>query len=777
MAKSPLSRGSKLIKSTRNRSNVAPLALTIPIRDRQETAIRDFDITHLAHRSCDINNERIKERVSYIRNFARKANEYVNNGKSAESSRACYEYIRSYIFFCDSQKVDPFSREGYLRYFGNDGELRHQLKQYKPSLKLWQRHDGDELGMKESSCNGILSFTVKALVWCGFFDESWKHLHRPYNTRKEPFQAYSDADEKVIITRLSDLFFGLASQLIAIRKDPTLVVYELPVTIDFSTHKEELRFTTSLQARTGSGRVNKACAFNIAMGAAYHLFCYFTSLNDRAIREVCHPLIIETDSRDKSLKTIKVRSYKARANKDVSATLTNEVDKGFAFDVDKKSGVTFVETLIELSSLFGSDKQILYTLDEQEQISKSFDISEINKHLVTSLNLVASHRSLNLPWFSELFYTFRQGKAIALKTVTNEMGRRVVKRTYYQLNKPKVTRNILDVSYCILSCFTDKSIKGALLPLTFSDKDENGNVRVSFSYQDAQQGFFDIPANQEPLIKDIEAWATERADSSLKSYPRLLLRYGNLKDSPKQWDGATPIKSSVMKRWGIQPNDYYLTLQSSRFRETTSSQEYKDGHLSHLTNLLQNTLATLERHYVNGHPETNKKVLSQAIQVIELIANGSSLKQAKEELKEILGIEMLSYDEWLRMKAPTNPNGVICNGKQDLKDGKNTQRATNKAVGKELPCSDFDICFKCNSAKAVDEPNAIYKLISFIDVLKEALDRHPDARQDVQDKIDTFEYTLESASSDVLKEAMTLFIKNGRHPRVTMNHAIVSVYR
>lgn len=775
MAKSPLAKGSKLVKPARRQSNVIPLVLTIPIRDRQDITIRDFDVTHLTYRHCDINNERIKERISYIRKFATKANEYVANGKSAQSNLACYEYFKAYIFFCDSQNVNPFSREGYLTYFGNDGELRHQCKRYKPSIKLWQRHDGEELGIKESSCNGILSFTVKALVWCGVYDKNWKHLHRSFNTEKKPFKAYSDSDENLIITRLSDLFFGLASQLIALKKDPTLSVEELPVIIEFGAHKEELRFTTSLRSRVG--KVNKASAFNIAMGAAYHLFCYFTSLNDGTIREVCHPLIIETNSRDKSLKTVKVKGYKDRASKVVSAILTNEVNNELIFDVEKRSGVTFIETLTELSKLYGSEKQVLYTLNVHENISPSFDISEINKHLVTSLNLVTSHRELNLPWFRQLFYTFVQGEAIALKTVINSMGRRIVSKTTYPLNKPKVTRNILDVSHCILSCFTDNSFKGALLPLTYSQKKDNGNVRVSFYYDNGQQGFFDVPAHQITLIKDIEDWATDRADRALKSYQRYLLRYGNLKDRPKQWDGFSPIKSNVMKRWGIEPNEYFLTLQSSRFRETTSIQEYNEGQLSHLTNLLQSTLATLDKHYANGHPETNKKILSQAIQIIEHIAKGSSLKEAKNELSKDLGIKILTYDEWLQTKTPTNPNGIMCDGKQALKNGKNTQRATNKAVGRELPCSDFDICYQCNSAKAVDEPNSIYKLISFIDVLKEALDHHPEAKQEVQNKISAFEYTLESASSDVLAKAMTLFNQNGRHPRVTKNHALLSVYR
>jgi len=775
MPKSPLAKSSIQVKSSRNGDNVTRLALTIPYKKNNHKANINFDISHITYRGCNKKNEKIRERILYIRKFAKKANEYVRNGKSVLFVTHLYETLRSYLFFCDSQSLDPFSKEGYLKYFGNDGELRHQLKQYKSSLRLWQRDDGDELGVKESSCVSMNTGTIIALTWCGVYDESWKHLHRSFRNRHDPFLAYSDADEEMIVSRLSAIFFGLALQLIAIKKDDNLNSDKLPVTINFGSHKEELYLSTSLQPYTG--RVKSNSAFNITMGAAYHLLCYFTSFNDGVVRKVSHPLTIETDSRDKSLKTVKVKGFKVRANKEVGATLTNEVDDNVSFDVEKKTGVAFIKVLTELSSLYGSNAELLYSLNSDGQISKNLDISEINKHLVTSLNLVSSRRKLNLPWLRELFYTFKNGEAIDLKVVINEMGRSIVSKANYPINQKNATYNIMRVSYLIISCFTDNSLKGALLPFIYSDRSEDGNVRVSYFYDSGEQGYFEVPVGELSLVKDIEIWATARADKALKKYLRYLFRSGSLAKKPKLWEGFSPISPNTIKNWSIQTNDYFITLQSSRFRETTSIQEYKDGHLLHLTNLLQNTLSTLERHYANGNPDTNKQILSQAIQVLERIATGTNLEQAKKEVKETLGIPMLTHDEWLKKKTPTNPNGVVCNGKQDLKNGENTQRATNKAVGKDLPCSEFDVCFKCNSAKAVDEPNAIYKLISFIDVLKDALDRQPEAKQDVQVRVEAFEQTLEGASHSVFEEAMSLFNKNGRHPRITMNHALLSIVK
>ena len=775
MPKSPIARGSIQVSPSRNRGNITRLKLTIPYKRNTSKTIESLDISHITYRSCNKKNEQVRERIAYIRRFSKKANEYVENGKSVLFVTRLYEALKSYLCFCDSQSVDPFSKEGYLKSFGNNGELRHQLKKYQPSLRLWQRNDGDEVGIKESTCVNKNAGTIIALTWCGVYAESWKHLHRPFRNRHDPFLPYSDADEKMIVSRLSSLFFGLALQLIAIKKNEKLNSESLPVTIDFGSHKEEIHLSTSLRASTGGVKSNSA--FNITMGAAYHLLCYFTSFNDSVINEVSHPLTIQTDSRDKSLKTIKINGFKIRANKKVSATLTSKLDDCISFDVEKKTGVTFIKVLVELSSLYGSNTELIYTLNSDEQISTKFDVIEINKHLVTSLNLVSSCRKLNLPWLSELFYTFAKGEAITLKAVTNKIGRRVVKNAKYTVNKKNSTYNMLKVSYIIISCYTENSLKGILLPLKYTTKNETGNVRVSFFYNNGEQGYFEVPRSELTLIKDIEIWATARADKGLKKYPRYLLRTGHLAQEPKFWEGFSPITPNTMKHWGIQKNDYFITLQSSRFRETTSIHEYKDGHLLHLSNLLQNTIPTLERHYANGNPDINKQILSQAIQVLERIATGTSLEQAKEEIKTTLSIPMLTHDEWLNKKPPTNPNGLICSGRQDLKDGQNTQRATNRSIGKDLPCSEFDVCFKCSSAKAVDEPNAIYKLISFIDVLKDALDRYPEAKEEVKIKIEAFEQTLEGASVSVFKEAMSLFNKNGRHPRITMNHALLSIVK
>jgi hypothetical protein len=236
-----------------------------------------------------------------------------------------------------------------------------------------------------------------------------------------------------------------------------------------------------------------------------------------------------------------------------------------------------------------------------------------------------------------------------------------------------------------------------------------------------------------------------------------------------------------MRQWSIEENDYFISLQSSRWREMTSSQEYDDSNIRMVQSVLQNTLNTINKHYANGDPRLNQVILSQGLQVLEQLAKGSTVAEAKKYVAAKHFIPMLTHDKWLKKKkenkAKTNPNGITCNGQQSIESGKNSQRETNNAMGVKLPCAEYDMCYKCKSAKAVNDIQPVYKLISFIDALKEVLNRLPDAKKEVFEKIEAYEYTLDGASTEVYEEALALFNKNGRHPRISTDHAILSIYR
>ncbi|MDA0143100.1 hypothetical protein OCT63_02470 [Vibrio sp. RW] len=781
MAKSKIARQSKTVKRVRNSHNVVPLNLMIPYKVARSKKAKQFDVSHLLHLGCNADNEKIDSRTVFIRRFCEKANQYASNGNSLKTIVTCYENLRTYLTFCDAVNVDPFTENGYLKFVGNDGELRHRVKMFTPSKRLWEYTHGDELGIKESTATSIIAHLRNALVWCGLPTSAWALLHRGFTGEKTPHKGYSEEEEDLLVTRLSHLFFTLAPQLIAVKENNTPLPEALPIAIALGEHEEVAQIPTSLDSKRGSAvkdgtRVNASAAFNITMGAAYHLMCFFTSLNDSNIRDIAHPIEVHTEERDKSLQTVKVSSYKPRANREVDALLVGE-----QFDVDKRDGVKFIRLLERLSKLYGNAEdgsELLFTLNNNADVSDGFNLSSINQQLVNQLHLLSPYRAGNLPWFKELFYVYRDQQTITLKKRVNLLGRTVINKEVQATSKTKAGQGTTNSAYCIFSCYTDLPLKGILLPLSYSERDSDGNVSISFNYRNGTRGFFKVPASDLALIKDIEQYANEKADKQPKKYERLLLTRSS-DNVPYDWEGINPISPQLMNTWSVETNHYYISLQSSRWREMTSNQAYAEGGIQGAQSLLQNTKETLEKSYLNGHPLLNKVIISQSIEVIENLDDDTSLEKAKDIVVKMRGIPMLSHDKWKKKReegnTKTNPNGLICNGKQVISDGKNTQRETNYALGISLPCAEFDMCYKCQSAKAVDDAEAVYKLISYIDVLKEVLDMYPNTKGDIHEKIEQFECTLDGASDDVFDEAMARFNTQGRHPRVSIDHALLSM--
>ncbi|MEZ9589607.1 hypothetical protein AB4302_01370 [Vibrio breoganii] len=775
MAKSKIAKQSRAVKHIRNNQNVVPLNFEIPYKQSRSNQVQQFDVSHLLHLGGSKENEKISSRAVFIRSFCKKAHQYVGNGNSARSVSTYYENLYSYLAFCDAINVNPFTENGYLKYAGNDGELRHRIKMFSPSKRLWEYNHGDELGVKESSVSGMLTSLRTALEWSGLPISDWARHHRGFSRDTTPFKGYSEEEEEFLVTRLETLFFTLAPQLIAAKESNTPLPETLPLIIRLGLHEETVHIPTSLEVkRTGRSKsgtaVNSCAAFNLTMGAAYHLMCFFTSLNDSNIRNIAHPIHVHTEERDKSLQVVKVSSYKPRANSEVDALLVGEL-----FDVCKRDGVKFITLLERLSKLYGNGEdgsELLFTLNNHSEVNDSFNLEILNKQLVNQLHLLSPYRAGSLPWFKELFYAYRNQQCITLKRVVNHLGRNVVHKEVQAISNGKVGQGASNSAYCILSCYTDLPLKGILLPLTYSEKDSDGNVTVSFYYRNGEHECFKVPASDLALIKAIEQYATEKADKQPKKYERLLLAKTS-QNVPSGWEGISPISATLISTWSVEPNHYYLSLQSSRWREMNSNQAYAEGGIQAVQSLLQNSGETIQRSYSNGLPLLNKVILSQSMEVIEKLFD-HNLEQAKDAVAKRRGIPMLTYEEGEK-KRKTNPNGIACNGKQVIIDGKNTQRETNYALGVDLPCAEFDMCHKCQSAKAVGEVDAIYKLVSYIDVLKEGLDMFPDSKGEALEKIEQFEFTLDGASDDVFDEAMNKFNTQGRHPRVSIDHAILSL--
>ena len=346
MAKSKIAKQSKAIKHIRNNQNVVPLNLTIPYKDTRSNQVTSFDVSHLVHLGCNKENEKIDSRTVFIRRFCKKAHQYVSNDCSAISVKTHYENLRAYLAFCDALNIDPFTANGYLKYGGNDGELRHRIKMFVPSKRLWEYTHGAELGITAQTARATLSYLRNALDWCGLPASEWGKYHRGFTGQSTPHKGYSDEEEKLLVTRLKTLFFNFAPQLIAAKENNAPLPETLPLIMNLELYEEIIQIPTSLEVqvsrcnKNGIG-VNSAAAFNLTMGAAYHLMCFFTSLNDSDIRNIAHPINVKTEDRDKNLQVVKVSNYKPRANKKVDALLVGE-----PFDINKRDGVKFIKLFI-----------------------------------------------------------------------------------------------------------------------------------------------------------------------------------------------------------------------------------------------------------------------------------------------------------------------------------------------------------------------------------------------------------------------------------------------
>ncbi|MBF4242435.1 hypothetical protein EA003_21930, partial [Vibrio anguillarum] len=162
--------------------------------------------------------------------------------------------------------------------------------------------------------------------------------------------------------------------------------------------------------------------------------------------------------------------------------------------------------------------ELLFTLNNHAAVNDTFNLQVLNKKLVNQLHLLSPYRAGNLPWFKELFYAYRNQQKITLKKVINPLGRRVAYKEVRATSKSKAVQGATNSAYCILSCYTDLPLKGILLPLTYSEKNSDGNITVSFNYRNGMGDFFKVPASDLAIIKDIEQYANENADTQPKKY-------------------------------------------------------------------------------------------------------------------------------------------------------------------------------------------------------------------------------------------------------------------
>ncbi|WP_299140991.1 hypothetical protein [uncultured Vibrio sp.] len=628
-----------------------------------------------------------------------------------------------------------------------------------------------------------------------------KYARRPnLPVDEETTEPHSDKELEVILARVQPYFYSIAQKI----SEHFDKYGEIPqrlegVNIGVSRYEGDLEEKSiDLGSRVDDTHNTSILPFNQMMVSAYLLFCYYTSFNDTQIRDIRHPLRVQT-SREagKTEQYVKVQAFKGRKGSDVKAYFTGivsgELEEAEATDktpgyvvanVLKRGkhkhtdGLTFIKTFSEISNQCSHEQyeKLFYSVDSKGNLKK-FDLDRLLDQLTFNLGLLAEDRTATSNYLSDVVYRYLNNgvwekfsvrvDATGFRTVSRELNTQEMKST-----------RVHSLIYAFVRSLTDIPLKGALIPLVYNDKVKRGLLEVQVKYVDGSTNSFLTPKRYLKTLKKIEERAelfnplTKRSRGREITRPAYFLPMG-VRSETYQWRGhEMPIRRNLLTDIGIPHGAYLLATGSRRLRAKNSDDLYKDADKGkQARDILQHSRKTQNKRYVNGHPKENMRQVSQGLGVLGHIAGGDAVKTAKSKVKDELKITVLAYDEWKQKKMPSNPNGITCNGKIDLKEGKNEHYAAQKfalekgiiSEGEDITCYQYDLCIFCKSLQLIDDAHAVYKLLSFIDSLHDPIEQIPERAEYLIKRVERYESLLDLLPEETLNKADQLFEEHGRY--------------
>lgn len=215
-----------------------------------------------------------------------------------------------------------------------------------------------------------------------------------------------------------------------------------------------------------------------------------------------------------------------------------------------------------------------------------------------------------------------------------------------------------------------------------------------------------------------------------------------------------------------------LTPVISRFR-TTGSQIMQLHHTPAMSaELLGNSIQTVRRYYSEGSEFDNQSMLQDAVTVMEDKARyRENVAQAKHRRKETLKVEILTYENLLKMHAPPmkQAHGSYCQNPFGEQAEKFISRARRHGLisTEKFACSDLMKCFSCPHQIIVAEASDIWCLMSFKECVEESIYRHVDHRhfyQNYASVLSAIEKILNRIDQKILREATCRLQDEGLHP-------------
>ncbi|MGF1759881.1 hypothetical protein L4D76_18475 [Photobacterium sagamiensis] len=760
-----------------------------PITTRTERAREAFDLSWLKltfqrstvdisqwyHHKADATEPRVEGRAEFVNKIAKGIQNKIKDSRSEITYAGAAINFRRYIKFCDNSGFEPFSKEGYLEYVGDRGELRRRITIFESKSQLiYQADDGDPLGFSESTAKNQALHIRTILKLAGVHCETWERLFDSFtDNERELTIAYNSDETDVSVKLLLHVFDGLYNALLQHYQKDSQAPLPKELTIKLGSGLGELYIP-----ETG----NRTTPFNLCMAAGYALFAYYTGLNRDVALNAAHPIEFEKRRlKEKTVKRISLSLWKARAGKFVSAELTDDVpvhdinDNEFDVEIEKKTGVTLVEKLVKLAEMFGStDKgaSLFFHLDANDNVIK-FNTDSV-RILSSSIDLRKLDTSNLSVIISDALLLALESKFYKIKSVTADDTTRFVSKKIVSTRSYKTRRNVVSCAAMLLANYNSPaSFYGAKIPLLATETEDE--VTYHFTRMDGSKGSFSVPKEYQPVIAELEAWARKQdfnEEVFLLPFPK------SVGDRRFEWrtPQRLPSMHKIIADLAIPHGQYYLNLTTRRFRALMAKDSYSDEDLgTEGSLLLDNDLDTFQTAYSDGDPEENQLIMYEALEVVSRIFKGATKEEAIAAVLASLGRETLTFDEVKKTKLHINQNGIACRGIPDIdrEMGGDHHRSAAKAAEKlglsnagKVPCYQLDQCARCKSAKMVDDVNQVYKLLSFITILEERVNLRPDD----ESLLETAAYFRllvdENISDDVLNEAHQKLYFDGLHPLV-----------
>ena len=217
---------------------------------------------------------------------------------------------------------------------------------------------------------------------------------------------------------------------------------------------------------------------------------------------------------------------------------------------------------------------------------------------------------------------------------------------------------------------------------------------------------------------------------------------------------------------------FSLTPIVSRFRATGS--QLIQLHHSHIqsASLLGNLPQTTRRYYSEGNEYENQSMIQETVSILaDKAKHGGNVQQPKSRIKNELNVEILTYENMLKMKSPPmrQAHGSYCKNPFGEQAKRFLQRAQRHDLisTEKFACSDLLICFSCPHQVIVAEPTDIWCLLSFKECIEESIYKHVNHyhfHQNYDSVLTLIEKILLNIDKKTLSKATQKLLDEGPHP-------------